>query len=102
MQQGHFPIPPPPPPLTPEDKKVAVNIYNLSKYERDKIENVRKNNEVLRALNLPVVAEQFNNELKKFKGKGRMKEVSEEYVPGNEEELSAEEVSKIPKKVCHS
>lgn len=75
---------PPPPPLTPADKKIAVNIYKLKKYERDKIENVKRNNEVLKALNLPTIAEKFNEVLKKSNGKEKEKEVCDEYVPGHD------------------
>ena len=102
-----LPPPPPPPPLTKVDKMCAVNIKNLTEYERNKILNVMRNNEVFRMHNLPALATGLREEFKKMKGKEKMQEAKEnteeesdhDYIPDRDEQ-SEDETLKKSKKVC--
>ncbi|KAK1387289.1 hypothetical protein POM88_015467 [Heracleum sosnowskyi] len=89
---------PPPPPLTEFDKKTCININNLPEYERLKILNVMQNNEVYKAMKLPTLAICVRNEFRKCKGKEKMQQESDEYIPPEHEEQSENETVKTPKK----
>ncbi|KAK1402398.1 hypothetical protein POM88_002003 [Heracleum sosnowskyi] len=89
---------PPPPPLTKFDKKTCININNLPEYERLKILNVMQNNEVYKAMKLHTLAIGVRNEFRKYKGKEKMQQESEEYIPPEHEEQSENETVKTPKK----
>ncbi|KAK1399636.1 hypothetical protein POM88_009499 [Heracleum sosnowskyi] len=89
---------PPPPPLTEFDKKTCININNLPEYERLKMLNVMQNNEVYKAMKLPTLAIGVRNEFRKCKGKEKMQQEGEEYIPPEHEEQSENETVKTPKK----
>ncbi|KAK1357160.1 hypothetical protein POM88_050416 [Heracleum sosnowskyi] len=89
---------PPPPPLTEFDKKTCININNLPEYERLKMLNVMQNNEVYKAMKLPTLAIGVRNEFRKCKGKEKIQQESEEYIPPEHEEQSENETVKTPKK----
>lgn len=102
MQEYLRPPPalPPPPPLTEFDKMTVVNINDLTEYDRQKILNVKRNNEVFLKHNLPTLAIALREEFTKMKGKEKVQEGSDQdYLP-QQEEHSDDETSKNPKKVC--
>uniref|UniRef100_A0A166CPP3 Uncharacterized protein n=1 Tax=Daucus carota subsp. sativus TaxID=79200 RepID=A0A166CPP3_DAUCS len=104
LEGSALPPPPPPPPLTPSNKKFAMRIEDYDKgltdYEKQRAANLKKNNEVLIALNLPTLAAAIKPPDLKKKQKERVQEDSEDYVPEHTEEHDDDSDSEVPAKAA--
>ncbi|KAK1387535.1 hypothetical protein POM88_015713 [Heracleum sosnowskyi] len=85
---------PPPPPL----ESSPVKLLTIMEYEMIKLENIRRNNEKLKALNLPTLATEKVDSMKKNNGKRNSRDENA-YVPENDDQSgddASESVSKLP------
>ncbi|KAK1373569.1 hypothetical protein POM88_029762 [Heracleum sosnowskyi] len=88
---------PPPPPL----ESSPVKSMTQTQYEMIKLLNIQRNNEKLKELNLPTLAVDLTNQMKKDKGKikGKRKvQDKDEYVQENEEQSDDGASEILPKK----
>lgn len=84
---------PPPPPLDSS----PIKPLRLTEYELIKFLNIQRNNEKLKALNLPTLAAGLVDSMKKNKGKKKSRD-EDAYVP--EDDQSGDDASESVRKVC--
>ncbi|KAK1387019.1 hypothetical protein POM88_015197 [Heracleum sosnowskyi] len=88
---------PPPPPL----ESSPVKPLTITEYEMIELENIRRNNEKLKALNLPTLATEMVDSMKKNNGKRKSRDENA-YVPENDDQSgddASESVSKNTEKL---
>ncbi|KAK1390399.1 hypothetical protein POM88_018577 [Heracleum sosnowskyi] len=84
-------------PLPPPIESSPVKPLTITEYEMIKLQNIRRNNEKLKALNLPTLDAEMVDSMKKNKGKRKRRDENA-YVPENDDQSGYDASESVPKK----